>query len=478
MISTVCRVAVATWIALVSVARADVLGTTTTFKSPRGIMERCVAVASVPGGTYSAQDRAEEKRLCAIDVWAPSVALCPKTWSTSPGTLVYDVSSGAYANDSARFEREACARGGRALAAAAGELARHKQTINTVESSATFSTASLLYYHLSRYFDTTVNVPVAVYRTIDKDSHLARVTEPALRLTAGKSSLGMIHAGWLALRDGEANPASYTPTDELFTAERSSIHGILILTSGERYGSEINGTRESGWGVGQNLDFQNTAPFLALRSDKPLAAAIRAGLDEARMNPTLDRDLGPDVPDAQMVFWMKELTEVVLLDFIFSQQDRVGNIDYTRAWYWVEDGRVQSRAASGTALPADLRDKSPVLLKRTWLNDNDAGGRTSYVDFAEKTHMLEKIRHFGPDSYRKLLALDADFASAGPLYRHFRDSFGLTQGQLALMVRHTAHAAAILRESCRAGHLRFDLDPQRFLIDGSAAETRLSCDTP
>jgi hypothetical protein len=196
------------------------------------------------------------------------------------------------------------------------------------------------------------------------------------------------------------------------------------------------------------------------------------------MNPTLDRDLGPDVSDVQMVFWMKELTEIVLLDFIFSQQDRVGNIDYNRVWYWVEDGRVRSRASTGTAVPADLQSASPVLLKRTWINDNDAGGKATYSDFAEKTQMLEKIRHMGGETYRRLLALDRDFASAGPLYAYFRDSFGLTQRQLGMIVRHTAHAASILRESCRSGELRFDLDPERFLIDGNAKELELSCESP
>jgi hypothetical protein len=477
MARTPFRVVVGAWLTLSGVAVAEVLGTMSTFTSPRGIQEQCVAIASIPGGTYSDQDRVEERRLCGVDLWAPSVGLCPKTWSTSPGTVVFDISSGAYADDPARFEREACGHPER-VRAAAREVARHKQTMNTSESSATFSTASLLYYHLSRYFDSTVNVPVAVYRTIDKDMHLKRVTEPGVRVTANRSSLRMLHAGWRALQDGETNPAGYVPTDELFTSDRSCIHGILIMTSGKRYGTEINGTRASGWGAGQNLDFQNTAPFLALRGDKALPDAIRAGLEEARKNPALNRDLGPRVADVQMVFWMKELTEIVLFDFIFSQQDRIGNIDYNLAWHWVEDGRARSRPADSSAVPGDLKNVSPVLLKRTWINDNDAGGRPSYVDFAEKTHMLEKIRHMGADTYRTLLALDRDFVSAGPVYRYFRDSFGLTQGQLSMIVRHTAHAAAIVRESCRAGHLRFDLDPERFLVEGGARAVELSCDAP
>ena len=457
-------------------ARAQVQGTTTTYTSPNGVEERCVAVTPIPGGTYAEADRAEERRLCAIDLWAPTVALCPKTWSTSPGTLVYDISSGEFANDVAAFEREACARGGRAIQSAAAELAKHKQSVNTVESSATFSTSSLLYYHLSRYFDATVNVPVSVFRSIDRTAHLERVTKPGVRLTEGKRSLRMIHAGWTALRDGEVNPDSYSPTDELFTPDRSSLHGILILTSGERYGPEINGTRDSGWGSGQNLDFQNTAAFLALRGEKPLPQAIKEGLEEARLNPKLDKDMGATVSDAQMVVWMQELTEIVLLDFIFGQQDRIGNIDYRMAWTWAQDGRLQSRDADGSEPPSYLRALAPVLLKRTWINDNDAGVRTTYTDFAEKTHMVEKIRHIDPDTYRKLLALDADFTANGPLYAYFRDTFGLTSRQLGLIVRHTAHAASILREACRGGELRFDLDAARFLSEGRSPAVEQACD--
>jgi hypothetical protein len=48
----------------------------------------------------------------------------------------------------------------------------------------------------------------------------------------------------------------------------------MLRSTGNRYNSEFNGTRASGWGEGQNYDFQATAPFLALRSQKPLAEAV------------------------------------------------------------------------------------------------------------------------------------------------------------------------------------------------------------
>ena len=435
-------------------------------------------LAPIPGGHYSDEDREEERQFCRIDLYAESVALCAKIWSTSPGTLIYDISSVPYANDPARFERDVCPRGGSARKEAVKELAKFKQTLNAADSSATFSTASLLYYHFARYFDTLVNVPVAVYRSMDRAEHLQRVTDIGVRLTGGKSSLKMIHAGWVDLQKAENDPESYHPSDELFTTDRQKMYGILVLNEGRRYNSEINGTRESGWGSGQNRDFQNTAPFLALQSEKGLIEAIQSGLAEARLNPRLAKDMGAEVLDEQMLFWMQELTEIVLLDFIFSQQDRIGNIDYQLAWYWVQGGQLASRPAHESSVPTDIAARSPVLLKRTWINDNDAGGKVVYVDFAEKTEMLQKIRHLNADTYRRLLTLDKDFSGGGPLYRYVRDTFGLTQRQLGMIVQHTAHATAILRETCRSGRMRFDLEPEEFFLMRSVKEQQIDCDAP
>ena len=74
-----------------SAAASDaVRGVETTFTSPNGLIERCVRIAPIPGGDYSNGDLEDEAAYCAIDFYSDGVALCPKTWSTSPGTMVYD----------------------------------------------------------------------------------------------------------------------------------------------------------------------------------------------------------------------------------------------------------------------------------------------------------------------------------------------------------------------------------------------------
>ncbi|WP_170526142.1 hypothetical protein [Ruegeria arenilitoris] len=459
-------------------ASDDVRGEATTFASHNGVTERCIRIEKVPTGEYKNSDLEEETAYCEIDFYAPEIAICPKTWSTSPGMAVYDISEGPYVGNRSEFERNACKEGKSAKELAKGRVAKFKSTMNQKGTSGTFSTSSLLYYHFSRYFDATVKVPVAVWRSMDAQAHLTEVAEPGLAISGGSHGGRMNHEGWRVFVAADADPNSYQPTDELFTADRTQIYGVLLDSPGHRYGSEINGTRKSGWGKGQNRDFQETPAFLALRSSKPLPEAIAEGVREGRKDRQINKDLGPEVSDQQMAFWMQELTEIVLLDFIFSQQDRVGNIDFTPYWYWVEDGKLKHKKTkhhqpNDGDVPADA-----ILIRRSNLNDNDAGGRVEYANFAKSTQMLEKMRHFSPNTYRRLVALNSDLQTQGPVYGWLSQSFGLSDRQIAQVVKNTALATSILKSNCAKGDLVFDLDPVTFFLNKNTEAEGLDCNDP
>ena len=245
-------------------ASDDVIGTETTFQSPNGLAERCVRIAQIPGGKYSNGDLKEETAFCQIDLYAPAVALCPKTWSTSPGMMIYDVSDGNYAMDRTGFERNACTEGKSAKGLAKTDLAKFKPTMNASGTSVTFAPSDLRDYQFSRYFDTTVKVPVAVWRSMDVVTHHDEVATAGLVLSGGKHGGRMNHGGWQVYGNAASTPKAYRPTDDLFTRDRKQIYGVLLSSPGHRYGSEINGTRKSGWGKGQNEDFQMTPAFFAL----------------------------------------------------------------------------------------------------------------------------------------------------------------------------------------------------------------------
>lgn len=463
---------------LASQAQASdaVLGEETTFTSPNGVTERCVRIARMPAADYSKKDLKIEEEYCALDFYAEDIALCPKTWSTSPGMMIYDISKGSYANDRHGFERRACSEGKSASGLAHKQIAKFKSTMNGKGTSGTFSASSLLYYHFSRYFGADIGVPPAVWRTMDRKAHLSELARPGLAFSGHSHSSSMNSNGWKIFVEADQKPETYRPTDELFTSDREAIYGALLDSPGTRYTSEVNGTRKSGWGKGQNFDFQETAPFLALRSTAPLNEAVRVGVASALKDPQIRGDMGTEVAPQQVVYWMTEIANIVLLDYIFSQQDRIGNIDFRPYWHWVEDGEIKTHRANIHDEAERQAYAHAILIKRTRLNDNDAGGRVQYANFAKSTQMLEKLRHFPAKTYRQLITLDADFAAQGPLYAYVRDSFGLDASQLKQVVKNTELATAILKESCAKGDLIFDLDPDTYFLTQDTLPEPVSCD--
>ena len=195
----------------------------------------------------------------------------------------------------------------------------------------------------------------------------------------------MNHEGWRWLVDADAEPIELLP-------DRRPVHrrpraDLRRAPVEPRAPLRVRNQRHAQVGLGQGpepgLPGDAGLPRAALDAAAGRSDRLRACRRRARTARSTS-DLGPDVPAAQMAFWMRELSEIVLLDFIFSQQDRVGNIDFTPYYYWAEDGRPEAQEgqaprsrATATCRPARC------CIRRTNLNDNDAGGRVQYANFAK-----------------------------------------------------------------------------------------------
>ncbi len=440
------------------------------YTSPTGKTEQCVMLTKIPGGDYKKGDLEEEAEFCSVSMYQEGFAVCPKTWSTSPGTMIYQLTDSEFSKETYESSKH-CGR--KARPDGVKKFAKFKNSMNAHGTSGTFSQSSLLYYHFSRYFDTEVKVPVAVYREIDKDEHLERVANKGLENAKGAQN----SAGWRHLVNAEHNPSSYNPWRDIFTDDQEKIYGVLLNGKGERYGSEFNGTRESGWGSGQNRDFQKTAAFRALRTEGDLLSAVESGLDKARKSSKMRKDL-VDVSDQQMVLWMREVTEIILLDYIFNQQDRIGNIDYRWYWAYVDGTKTKfkrekrdeyedlpRKKMGEIPVPENLVGFNPILVQRSRINDNDAGGRVEYVNFTKKTKMLDGLKHYSEKIYRKLMGLNQDLQSQGPIYQWLVNEIDLTEDRREEIVNNVKEAAAIIKSQCES--MIFDLDDaDEFLSDG------------
>ncbi len=413
----------------------------------------CRAIAPLPG-TPEAPAKAEATdAFCTVDFTSDNTAICAKTWSTSAAALIYDLAGTDWENRRTAFEQEVCPQGTHARDKASRELAVFKHSMNFRDTSGTYAPAILLYDHLSRWLGTAVQVrAVAEYRFVP-EWYARRVVAPGLSLASQHPSRKMLLAAWQHLDgalegDGDAGR-------EFLDSDTGQVWGAALLFTGRRYGPEINGTRESGWGKGQNYDFQHTAPFLALRHPGDFAAATAAGIHEARTDPAMAEALAADTGATQVAWWMLEVLDIVVLDYILGQQDRIGNIDYQWRWLWLDDNGLRSATANSETPPSP----GAVRLRTTWLNDNDAGIRSGYANYARSTGMLSGLRHFNPVLYERLGGLAEDMIAKGPVYQAIAENYHLSSREVAAIADRIGEVRQLITADCKAGNYRFDLEP-------------------
>ena len=456
--------------------------------------EQCVILDRFPsdsGAKYRANDTKKEEELCGISFDDKGIGMCPKTWSTSPGTIVYDIRKSKYNGKPDTFEAEYCPKQRVLKGKVDGieKLASFKQSINGQfhqSTSATYSQASPLYYHFSRYLNVTVDVPVAVMRTMDAQEHLHRVASKGPATAQGK----MNAAGWNVVNSAEKSPAGYVPVDEFYYGDPKDglFYGTMLKGRGARYGAEFNGNI-SGKGYTEQYAFlQKTPAFIALASQKNLQDAMSLGIDLSKKDTVVAKALGPGVSNEQMMFWMEELSEILIMDYIFSQQDRPGNIDYLWLWYYVNgegelksarvDSEVNWPGMASIQVPDDVKNSSKrYLIQKTQINDNDAGGR-KYSNFTKRFGLLEKIRHLNAVIYRQLIHLAKDFEAKGPSYRYLRDTFYISGSNADMIGQNAIQAAQILKSTCKSGMMKFDLRPETYLGTQKVEEVQVDCENP
>jgi hypothetical protein len=456
--------------------------------------EQCFALAhfSVESGAkYLPKDVAKEHELCQVAFDDKAIGLCPKTWSTSPGTIVYDIGKSKYNGNPGLFEADYCPKQ-RALKGdvdGVDKIASFKQSVNGQfhqRTSATYSQASPLYYHFSRYLNTTVDVPVAVMRTMDAQAHLRRVASKGPGLVHG----GMIAAGWNVVISAEKNPSGYVPTDEFYYdgPKNSLLYGTMLKGPGARAGAEFNGNITGKGYTQQYVFIQKTPAFLALSNPKDFVAASAEGLSSSKADPVVAKALGGGVSSQQMMFWVTELSDILLLDYIFNQQDRPGNVDYLWVWYYLDpngqlktsraDSEVSRSSMSSVEMLADVRSSpKSFLIQKIQINDNDAGGRR-YTNFTRNFGLLEKVHHLNPVTYGQLIRLANDFQVKGPLYKYFQDTFDLADANNAAIAQNVIQAALILKNTCKSGSLKFDLSPESYLATGQVQTVSVDCEAP
>lgn len=420
--------------------------------SPRGVEEKCVVPQKWPSGSYSDKDKKQEGKLCGHDFYN-TVGLCPKYNSTNPGILIIE--------PTAKYSREAINNSNCDTDKLGFKTdSKFKQSL-----SCSYTPSILSYYHFSRLLAGAGRVPVSVIRTMDIATH-RQLTDKA----NAQSLSGVIDATWRSFGEVHKNPARYP---KVVDDSRSQIYGAVVANvKGEFKYSEVNGFGDY---ETRYPRFIKQVPFQNVASSNSVAK-LAGSTDFNKVAP--------------LVVQMKDISDMVLLDTLLNQQDRIGNIHFKYVWYYqdsskpgsweteksdaevVIDKRTRKRL---TSIPAEektaMTAKNAVLVKEMYLKDNDCGVVKS--NMMREHSVLEKIRHMSYKTYTRFMGL----AKVMPL-EVTRDymirEYLFDSKDYASVVANSQKAREILYKNCKSGALKFDVDLEDYLP--GATVSAKSCD--
>lgn len=352
--------------------------------APNGTVELAIRSAVFPGHPeiYGQKDTEKEKELADIDFYngktkeGLDIVLIPKTYSTSPGINVHVVKL----PNGVSHLSYAAAHATKAHSSDDKVIAKFKQTIPT---HFTYSPSILGYYHLSRFLDAG-HVEPAIVRTMDVAAH-----KPLADLGKAKAAGSNNRNQWTELRALDDAHSNAT----LYTNDGKQLYGALQANpAGEEQYPHLS--QLAGGGA-----FAASAEFSKVTSTNALKLSYK------------DANGKLDQAAVQQVVQIKDLSDMVLIDFIMSQADRFsGNMHCEKVYVWVENGVVkEKRKKSDPAKAAEQLKEIPpeaVLINRMIMKDNDAGLISG--NSAKTYHLLEKVSHMDPKTYNRLLDLQKE----------------------------------------------------------------------
>lgn len=349
--------------------------------APNGTVELATRPATFPGHPeiYSKKDIEKEKELAGIDFYngktkeGLDIVLIPKTYSTSPGLNIHAIRLPAGVS---RLSY-AAAHATKAQPSGDRVIAKYKQSIPT---HFTYSPSILGYYHLSRFLDAG-HVEPAIARTMDVAAH-----KPLADLGKAKAVGSNNRKQWTELR--ALDEAHSNPT--LYTKDGKQLYGALQGNpSGEQSYPHLS-------------DLAGAGAFAASSEFAKVSNPIGLKLNYKDATGKLNQAA------VQQIVQVRDLSDMVLMDFIMSQADRFsGNMHSEKIYLWIENGVLKNKTKkSDPAKAAEQLKQIPpeaVLVNRMIMKDNDAGLING--NSAKTYHLLEKISHMDAKTYDRLLDL-------------------------------------------------------------------------
>ena len=398
-------------------------------------------------GSNQELDLKAEIKLCSIDLHNTNestfagmtlepAAVCPKLTSTNPGLDIYGL-----ANTFSKDQTEATL----CKVPDLNKIAKFK-----FSTSCSYTPSIIGYYHLSRMLGGVLHVPVAVVRTVDQSYHLA-MAQKGLRNT---KPTDIIHQTFQALVTGLGGHGNSSFNDKVLTTQKQSYGALIDSKKDHEFYKEFFNQ-----GSDRALAFKTRNPYYKMIStEKPLKNIIGQELNQKTL---------------QTFVALKDLSEMLIMDYLMNQKDRFGNIDSLNFLYFKDAAGDLKRMPLAKA-PQGFAGKPGVFnIKEMTLKDNDCGGsdRSNVMKIAGLT---DGIKHISPGTYKRLLWLNANADSAVSKEFLAREMLFTPQDQ-SVFRSNLQELATKLKSFCQQGKLHLDLDHKQY-FQGIVNPDSKSCD--
>jgi hypothetical protein len=415
----------------------------TTFAAPSGATETChflmpfpvlppdIDPAHLPRTWYRRGDVEDVEALCTLDLYGvggadPEHGMCPKLHNNTPALEFFEVAEAKL--DRASYEAKKCQNYKRREK----KVAKLKVAVYWREAE-----AGLLYFHFSRLLGNLANVPTVATRTVSRQ-FVAQTAGKALATLAARHA-ETTKGGWQVLQSRHRKAAG----DEVVLGSLAenprgeTNHGALAHTPG------------GGAFISSPEGYYGHRYYQVVTSSKPIAELI----DLPAAKPAVYRK------NVQLLAYALDFAHMTILDHLFNQRDRPGNIAGRPYVHYVDAGG--ELVWSKDVKPGEVGAAPSIELTRLMLKDNDDALLWTKWRKLNFTKFIGLIRHLDQLTYDRMQWLAAAMSS-GPdqdaIRAYFLDDVGVS-AQIYDEVRDRfVKLAASYKAAVAAGKLRLDLD--------------------
>ena len=426
-----------------------------------GVTEICVMPKQFLGVKYRKKDRKDEAMLCSLDFYGKTVlngvpleyvAVCPKSRSTNPAVEVYKIRQEGLSVE--EYERTECrVHSKRRDKSKAKRLAKFKQSM-----SCSYTPSILAYYHLSRMLGDIGNVEPAVIRTMALEKH-RDIAKLGYRVS--KQSRQKVQAlTWKMFIDTENHIDSrsnrygrkYSPL--VFTTDNQQVFGAM----------QKDVKKEGRYRAFYIKNYKNSYRLI---TSQPFVRKLISRQSYANAS-------------VELLFQLKDYADMLVLDYLLSQEDRFGNMAYKDYYYSVStDGKITRKHVPENKqkrISKEMQENLNIhVVRRLVLKDNDCG--VNRYNRTEKSRIMEKIRHISLDTYQRLLWLNSKIEDTYT-EEFFKKELLFSSHDWEKFERLVKTLTKTLQSNCRKGHLKLDLNPEQKLLGKPYQASPKQCELP